>query len=237
MVHGPGGPRAARPPPPAGQGYAAYGVGVPSDAPQAAGDRQAAPLPIDARRLAAGAAPGRVLAAGATPALQAGPAGAAAPVTLHIYDVSNKRRVRFANNVLGLMGSGAYHAAVEVYGREWSYGWKAGGSGVFSTTPGGCQAHHYRKPIPMGNTECTQDQAMGLEGLPRWVMSLAASGTKLQEANHLGYEARSGSPDGHTGYGDLPRGLLELGRSRREEVGGWRLFDFTRGIGVLCGCE
>ncbi|CAK0879625.1 unnamed protein product [Prorocentrum cordatum] len=234
MVHGPGGPRAARPPPPAGQGYAAYGVGVPSDAPQAAGDRQAAPLPIDARRLAAGAAPGRVLAAGATPALQAGPAGAAAPVTLHIYDVSNKRRVRFANNVLGLMGSGAYHAAVEVYGREWSYGWKAGGSGVFSTTPGGCQAHHYRKPIPMGNTECTQDQvydilqsmaaewrgkdynllrhncthfsdtfcqAMGLEGLPRWVMSLAASGTKLQE------------------------------------VGGWRLFDFTRGIGVLCGCE
>lgn len=245
MVYGPGDPRAPRPVPvpPAGQGYAGYGVGVPSGAPTAqyaAGVRQAAP------------------------------AAAGAPVTLHIYDVSNKKRVRFVNNVLSMMGSGAYHAAVEVYGREWSFGYKASGSGLFSTTPGGCQAHHYRKPIPMGNTECTEDQvydilqemsakwrgkdynllrhncthfsdtfcqALGLQGLPRWVMSLAASGTRLEDINHIGYEARSGSPQGHTGYGDLPRGLLEMGRARREEEGGWAMFDFARGCRTLCGCE
>eukprot|EP00929_Paragymnodinium_shiwhaense_P074168 TRINITY_DN37935_c0_g1_i1.p1 TRINITY_DN37935_c0_g1~~TRINITY_DN37935_c0_g1_i1.p1 ORF type:complete len:332 (+),score=28.17 TRINITY_DN37935_c0_g1_i1:326-1321(+) len=82
------------------------------------------------------------------------------PVTLHVYDVTSKISIRRLNNVCRLLGTGAYHAAVEVYGKEWSYGFTAGygTTGVFWCEPRECGMHQYREPIHLGYTTLTQGQ-------------------------------------------------------------------------------
>ena len=49
-------------------------------------------------------------------------------VVLHIYDVGTDSRLSSLNRVLRPVGTGAFHAAVEVLGKEWSYGY----GGAFS---------------------------------------------------------------------------------------------------------
>ena len=44
------------------------------------------------------------------------------PVTLNIYDVSGHPILKNANKLFRAVGAGAYHAAVEINGEEWSYG-------------------------------------------------------------------------------------------------------------------
>merc|ERR1719215_1953525 len=84
------------------------------------------------------------------------------PVVLHIYHLSGKRRIKFANRILRMFGTGAYHAAVEVHGIEWSFGAKRIGTGVFAVPPTGCSAHTYKKPYLMGYTALTADQVQEL---------------------------------------------------------------------------
>jgi len=76
-----------------------------------------------------------------------------AKVVLHIYDVSNDPSIGEVNKILVAMGTGAFHGGVEVYGKEWSYGYSEAGSGVFCCQPKGCTAHSYRESIPMGDTK------------------------------------------------------------------------------------
>lgn len=76
-----------------------------------------------------------------------------AKVVLHIYDVSTDPSIGEVNKILVAMGTGAFHGGVEVYGKEWSYGYSANGSGVFCCEPKGCTAHIYRESIPMGDTK------------------------------------------------------------------------------------
>lgn len=87
-------------------------------------------------------------------------------MSLHVYTVSHLASVQKANNVLGKMGGGgAYHAAVEVYGKEWSFGGTFDDStGVFCCQPGGCDDHAYLKAIPMGSTRMTHPEVLGLIG-------------------------------------------------------------------------
>ncbi|CAK9073394.1 unnamed protein product [Durusdinium trenchii] len=80
-----------------------------------------------------------------------------AEVTLHIYDVSRSEKIEMANDILHKLGTGIFHAAVEVYGLEWSYG-KSKGSGVFSCQPRSCKAHHFRESVPMGHTRRTEEE-------------------------------------------------------------------------------
>lgn len=75
------------------------------------------------------------------------------PVTLHIYHVSTDSRVGKINEYLEAMGTGAYHAGVEVNGKEWSYGYTPDNTGVFPCPPKGCKAHVYKESIDMGETE------------------------------------------------------------------------------------
>lgn len=74
------------------------------------------------------------------------------PVTLHIYDVTTEGAVKALNKVFRAVGTGAFHAAVEVRGAEWSYGYIDEGSGVFDCEPKSCEMHHYRESLPMGET-------------------------------------------------------------------------------------
>jgi len=77
-----------------------------------------------------------------------------APVVLHIYDAVPHTAVQKVNGVLSSMGTGAYHAGVEVYGREWSFGsTEMGGSGVdCCVEPGQNDLYTYVKRVPLGYT-------------------------------------------------------------------------------------
>eukprot|EP00930_Biecheleria_cincta_P053423 TRINITY_DN38925_c0_g1_i1.p1 TRINITY_DN38925_c0_g1~~TRINITY_DN38925_c0_g1_i1.p1 ORF type:complete len:272 (-),score=59.21 TRINITY_DN38925_c0_g1_i1:115-897(-) len=75
-----------------------------------------------------------------------------ATVTLHIYDVTGSAAVREMNKLLLAVGTGAFHGGVEVYGKEWSYGYADEGSGVFCCTPMACEGHQYRESVVIGET-------------------------------------------------------------------------------------
>mmetsp|Transcript_43412 Transcript_43412/g.122736 ORF Transcript_43412/g.122736 Transcript_43412/m.122736 type:complete len:233 (-) Transcript_43412:94-792(-) len=91
-------------------------------------------------------------------------------VTLHIYDVGQAKNVRRANKVLRRLGTGAFHAAVEVYGAEYSFGGCARGTGVFACRPRSCSAHHYREAMDMGPTpkSAAETAAILAELSQRW---------------------------------------------------------------------
>jgi len=83
----------------------------------------------------------------------------AAAVTLHVYDVGTAPVVAELNHALCALGTGAFHGAIEVYGREWSFGYCQDGTGVFCCEPKGCTAHHYRESLSIGETKMTPAQA------------------------------------------------------------------------------
>merc|ERR1740117_2216887 len=62
------------------------------------------------------------------------------------------------NRVLRSLGTGAFHAAVEVYGKEWCYGGQdpdlpgSGRTGLSWNAPKKCKEHAYRESVPLGNT-------------------------------------------------------------------------------------
>uniref|UniRef100_A0A7S2VQH2 PPPDE domain-containing protein n=1 Tax=Zooxanthella nutricula TaxID=1333877 RepID=A0A7S2VQH2_9DINO len=60
------------------------------------------------------------------------------------------------NEVFRPVGIGAFHGAVEVYGREWSYGWSDEGTGVFSSPPKRCPLHAYRESVCLGSTDMSR---------------------------------------------------------------------------------
>lgn len=83
-------------------------------------------------------------------------------VKLHIYDVSGTRIVEEANKLFRTLGTGAFHAAVEVFGKEWSFGFCEKGSGVFQCEPKQCSQHKYRESINMGDTDMTEEELTGV---------------------------------------------------------------------------
>ena len=80
------------------------------------------------------------------------------PVTLHIYHVSTNSTVGTVNEYLEAIGTGAFHAGVEVNGVEWSYGYAPDRTGVFSNPPKGCKAHVYKDSLDMGETSKTEKE-------------------------------------------------------------------------------
>lgn len=73
------------------------------------------------------------------------------PVILHVYDLgADSSTVEVANGILSAMGSGLYHAAVEIYGLEFSFGYSTSGPGIFSNEPKQCTMHHYRESHSLG---------------------------------------------------------------------------------------
>lgn len=75
-------------------------------------------------------------------------------VTVHVYHVAGEqhRFMKGANKVMRLLGTGAYHAGVEVHSQEWSFGYSDYGTGVMRYMPQNCSPHRYYKSIEMGIT-------------------------------------------------------------------------------------
>ncbi|CAK0874576.1 unnamed protein product, partial [Prorocentrum cordatum] len=88
-----------------------------------------------------------------------GPERKPEPVTLNIYDLHGKGRGIFKgmNVLLRAAGTGAFHVGLEVFGQEYSFGYREGsGTGVFSHAPRESEIHSFRESIFMGDTDLTQ---------------------------------------------------------------------------------
>lgn len=77
---------------------------------------------------------------------------------MHIYDVTGVGVVSGANQLLRPLGTGAFHAGVEVYGQEYSFGYCEEESGIFCCDPTECEEHKYRETIQMGETSMSPDE-------------------------------------------------------------------------------
>lgn len=77
-------------------------------------------------------------------------------VNLHIYDVVGNVAFEYMNNVFRMLGTGAFHVAIEVFGDEWSYGFSddsPGCTGLFNCAPGENKDYgHHRETILLGTT-------------------------------------------------------------------------------------
>ena len=76
-------------------------------------------------------------------------ARARAPVWLHIYDVGHAKIIRNINAATELTVGGVFHGAIEVHGRELSFGGcRQNKCGIFACKPRQCPMHTYRERVP-----------------------------------------------------------------------------------------
>ncbi|KAJ8605558.1 hypothetical protein CTAYLR_000133 [Chrysophaeum taylorii] len=75
---------------------------------------------------------------------------AGSPVSVNVYSVGNRKAVRHLNNLTKKAG-GVFHAAVQIRGKEWSFGHCAQGCGVYSCPPRRCPLHTYRESVYLGD--------------------------------------------------------------------------------------
>lgn len=75
-------------------------------------------------------------------------------VRLNVYDVMDDGRLALANELFRHVGLGAFHAAVDVHGVEWSFGHAEGSAtGIFSCRPrGNTSAGRFRECVALGPT-------------------------------------------------------------------------------------
>lgn len=84
-------------------------------------------------------------------------------IFLNVYDVTHYSGVQwlnalFANQYSPIKFGGIFHVGVQIGHKEWSYGYKADGTGVFWTPPLYQAAHHFRESIRMQPTHLTQEE-------------------------------------------------------------------------------
>merc|ERR550534_1157519 len=83
---------------------------------------------------------------------------ARAPVFANVYDVGHFAVLHKLNQATQdvLKQGGVFHCAIEVHGKEWSFGGtKRSTSGVFLNAARKCDLHTYRESIYMG--DCAKD--------------------------------------------------------------------------------
>lgn len=81
-------------------------------------------------------------------------------VYVRVYDLGQTFVTRWHNSML--KSYGAFHSAVELYGREWSFGmtnndWS---TGVTEHLPGQNADHSFRETLSMGVTRCSEAQVL-----------------------------------------------------------------------------
>jgi hypothetical protein len=100
----------------------------------------------------------------------------ASDVTLHVYSLGTTSTVKRANRLLHMLGTGIFHAGVEVYGVEYFFAGHATetGSGIRKCIPGACDNHTHFKSLPMGRVERSKDDVLAIlrEMSGCWTMEL-----------------------------------------------------------------
>lgn len=84
-------------------------------------------------------------------------------VNLNIYDVSNNLGIQMLNILTAHQSApfkigGIFHAAVEIAGQEWTFGFANRGSGVVCRNPRSDKQHHYRETVRLGRTRLTKKE-------------------------------------------------------------------------------
>lgn len=158
-------------------------------------------------------------------------------VRVHVYDVSGNPVVTATNRVLSVMGTGAFHAAVEIYGWEWSYGGCSRGTGVFHCPPKECEAHKYKETIEMGETRMSEAEFRRL--IERLAREWPGADYDLLRHNCCNF---SNTLCQELGVGHLPVRIMSLatgvdsvvtdGKAARGAAAdeGYAFGDFTRGL-------
>ena len=90
------------------------------------------------------------------------------PVFVHVYALGHATVMRQLDKGLRFLGTGAFHAACECYGVEWSYGYNdEDATGLFPSPPKYCEMHDYLESHYIGDTTLT------MEELERWLQFLS----------------------------------------------------------------
>lgn len=101
------------------------------------------------------------------------PGTARTPVYLHIYDVGHSSYIRTINRTTEwTVGGGVFHAAIQVFGKEYSFGGtKANQTGIFACNPTKCPMHTYRQTIFLGDCYLPRGcvKAILNDMLPKWM--------------------------------------------------------------------
>jgi len=74
-------------------------------------------------------------------------------VTLNIYNLGTSSEMVAMNQVLRVLGTGAFHCGVEVDGKEWSFE----STGIFCCKPQLCEEHVFSETLPMGKVMLSDD--------------------------------------------------------------------------------
>lgn len=93
------------------------------------------------------------------------------PVFINVYDLFENKTHKKTNNGMKTIGMGGlYHAAVELFGVEYSFGYKQYGNGIYAWHPKENDAHSYRETIPVGYTTLTHKEVKKIlkEMSPAW---------------------------------------------------------------------
>ena len=81
------------------------------------------------------------------------------PVFVHVYSLGHSSVLKQLDKGLEFLGCGAFHAAVECYGVEWSYGYNDyNQTGIFPGPPKYCEMHEYKESHYIGDTKLTSDE-------------------------------------------------------------------------------
>mmetsp|Transcript_12970 Transcript_12970/g.34722 ORF Transcript_12970/g.34722 Transcript_12970/m.34722 type:complete len:258 (+) Transcript_12970:83-856(+) len=85
--------------------------------------------------------------------------GDARRVFLNVYDLGTNVIFGACNSTLVKLGAGGvFHVAIQVWGREWSYGHLQKGCGIGACAPRADKTHVFRESVDLGIAQCSQRQ-------------------------------------------------------------------------------
>ena len=98
------------------------------------------------------------------------------PCFAHVYSLGHASVMKQLDKGLEFLGCGAFHAACEVYGVEWSYGYNdEDASGIFPSPPKYCEMHDYKESHYIGDTTLTPEE------FERWLQFLSSMDYKQED--------------------------------------------------------